>query len=184
MTCSFIAADTGYERFMEEYDTIQTTAILTDPIPMQTQQKNIRKTVVIIIAVMVVILLLFLNKITTPRYLSAIELKINGLVLLEPAQPLALPYSADTRGRWLLIYSDEEQRRIVQELVTGLKAGIQKKSVLLSREALGTAVGRLNYDSGINIGIINDSGALMGYFKPPFEQRKMILTYSSTVTHR
>ncbi len=71
------------------------------------QKKSVQKTVLIIVAIMATILVLFLNKITTPRYLSNIELKINGLVLQKSMTNAGLDMSA-AEGRWVLLVSDAE----------------------------------------------------------------------------
>lgn len=71
----------------------------------QRQQRSIWLTVIGCLLFIAILLGLFFHKITTPRYLSAIELRINGLVLLDQPQPL--PVLQLPPGKWyvLLVYS-------------------------------------------------------------------------------
>lgn len=59
---------------------------------MPNTRRRIHYTVLSIIAIMVLFLSLFLNKINSPRIFDAIELRQNGIVLLEPAR-LVKPFS-------------------------------------------------------------------------------------------
>lgn len=75
---------------------------------MNEQQKNIKKTLFILVAVMVTILVLFLNKITTPRYLSNIELKINGLVLIKESKAIIGMEHTQPDALWRIIVKDKD----------------------------------------------------------------------------
>ena len=137
-----------------------------------TQQQNIAKTVLITISIMVVILLLFFNKIVTPRYLSAIELKINGLELLKQPQPVF----ADSDD-WVLLFKTPAQQQMLTELVAHLGKTIQRQTQIKGHDELGIDLQLLPYNSEINIGIIQPKNQLIAYFKEPFDHRKMILIF-------
>jgi hypothetical protein len=152
---------------------------------MNEQQKNIKKTVLMIVAIMVTILALFFNKITTPRYLSTIELKINGLEFLDPKTTAAL--TSINNELWLLVASDDEDKQLLENLHSSLKNSLQKKVQVVDRAALALDAEILKTRSDRNkkiIPIIRPSGEYAAYFTAPFDSHKMILTLSSIVTHR
>lgn len=135
------------------------------------------KTVLIILTAMVVILLLFFNKITTPRYLSVMEHRINGLVLLREPTPMA-----DTSDQWRLLFTTDKQQQTLTDWYPLLRQYIQAKTTVIDSTEL--AIDQpLPYDQQRSIGIVNPQGVLLGYFKPPFDHQRMILTYSSLTTH-
>jgi len=145
---------------------------------MNTQKNNIKKTVIIIVAIMVTILTLFIHKITTPRYLSDIELKINGLVLVRDAPYVSL-YDESESDVWKLVSVNEEQKKMLQELQQSLKKNLRKKIFLIDQ----SAIKGLSVENG-KVALVNPSGEYFAYFKPPYDQHKMILTLSSVLTHR
>lgn len=132
-----------------------------------------------IIGIMLVILLLFFNKMTTPRYLSDIELKINGLQLLKNR-----PSIADEKSRWRLVSANSQQQQVLLDLLPLLKNSIQRKTELVTLSELSMSSLNGLYPTQEAIAIINPQGQLVGYIKAPFDQQRMILTYSSLVTHR
>ncbi|ODS24021.1 hypothetical protein AB835_05710 [Candidatus Endobugula sertula] len=143
---------------------------------MDTQQKNIKKTVFLLIVAMVTILALFLHKITTPRYLSNIELKINGLVMLEDKQKLNF-VSDKLNESWILIAADKEDRQRLEALLQMLKPYLRKKVTIVDRsEVVATFTDDI-------IPVVRPSGKYLAYFKPPYEQHKMLLTLSSLLAH-
>lgn len=147
---------------------------------LNTQKKNILKTVAIIVVVMTTILLLFLNKITTPRYLSDIELKINGLILVKEKPQVEM----DNKNTWFLISHTEKQTALIASFLSELKPSIQEKTqALSSTEPLALQLSQHIPHNDV-IPIINDKNQLIAYIKPPFDQHKMLLTYSSVYTHR
>lgn len=149
---------------------------------MQTQDKNILKTVLIIIACMITILLLFLNKITTARYLSDIELKINGLVLLDEPPLINL---VENKQEWTLVANTEKQKQILDELQQSFRKSVKESTnIVLAPIALQSQLNKQLPDYPSVIGVINKDKRLVAYFKPPFDDHKMLLTYSSVVTHR
>ncbi len=155
----------------------------------QTQQKNILKTVLTIVVIMVVILLLFFNKITTPRYLSNIELKINGLILL--SEPQSLTFDSNElitkhQGKeWVLIAVDEEQKKALDILESKLKKPIKSHTIIMDADSkLQASLSKQLPKFPETIAIISPNKQLVAYFKPPFERNKMLLTYSSIFTHR
>lgn len=145
---------------------------------MDSLQKNIIKTVLIIVAVMATILVLFIHKITTPRYLSDIELKINGLILLKSPQQLS---NLDERlqGSWLLLVNNEKNKKIVEEVHNNLKGRVSHKLLLVDQKSFSA----LTADEE-TMPLINANGEYMAFLKPPYEKNKMIMTLSSTITHR
>ena len=148
---------------------------------MTDMQKNIKKTVLTIVAIMVTILALFINKITTPRYLSNIELKINGLELIKESQRSAVDKSVSGEY-WMLLAADKEDKAALDILHKALKSGLREKIVVVSNAAteLKAQVNR----TGKIIPIVKPSGEFIGYFTYPYDKNKMVLTLSSVVTHR
>ena len=51
--------------------------------PQKKQQRNIRLTILVIVVFITVVMALFLNKITTPRVLSNVELRVNGTFVFD-----------------------------------------------------------------------------------------------------
>lgn len=148
---------------------------------MSSQRKAITKTVLIIVAIMVAILAMFINKITTPRYLSDIELKINGLdiILKEQRQSVDASISGDY---WMLLASDIDDKTVLDDLHRQLKSSVREKVVVVYHSASELKAGANIV--GKVIPIIKPSGEFLGYFSYPYDQHKMILTLSSVVTHR
>jgi preprotein translocase subunit SecD len=148
---------------------------------MNEMQKNIKKTVLVIVAIMVTILALFINKITTPRYLSNIELKINGLELIKTSQPNII--GEDASGEyWMLLAADKEDKAAMDALHQELKPSLRDKVIVVYNAAteLKAQVNR----PGKIIPIIKPSGEFLGYFTYPYDTHKMTLTLSSVLTHR
>ena len=144
---------------------------------MDEQNKNIKKTVLIILAIMATILTLFLNKITTPRYLSNIELKINGLVLVDKEDRQFI-HSGINDLSWLLLPSDEQQKKHLASFHHTLKKNIKDKINIADAEQYSLVL------PGKYIAIVRPNGEYIAYLKPPFENHKMTLTLSSLITHR
>lgn len=145
------------------------------------QQKNIKKTVWVLVAIMVTILVLFINKITTPRYLSQIELKINGLVLLgkESTQTIEELKSSSS---WTLLVDSEEEKKLLENIMLSLDNSVKKTITVVEENTL-------NFQSDIQtnkstIPIIKPSGEYIAYLVSPYDRNKVILTLSSVVTHR
>lgn len=144
----------------------------------EAREKNVLKTVAILVAAMVIILALFMNKIMTPRYLSDIELKINRLELID--KPVKI--NTNIEQQWSLVVSSEEQRELAEGLMLVLRDKIRKQTRIVDASTIASQT--LPYDQQENIGIIHATGEFVAYLKPPFDQHKMILTYSSLFTHR
>ena len=146
---------------------------------MQQQQKNIRKTVVVIVAIMATFLALFFHKITTPRYLSDIELKINGLTLLKQpvssASVLANSQSSiTTNDRWIVVANNVADKKILEMLHASLKRSLQDKLTIVEQPNTKAQ----------KVSIIKPDNLYIGYFTPPYDLNKMKLTLSSLLTHR
>ncbi len=157
---------------------------------MNTQDKKILKTVVILVAVMLTILGLFLNKITTPRFLSSIELKVNGYILLNANKDGSRKDSENIFGaydndKWTIVIIDESQREAITDLLSSLKNPMKSNTdvVLLNNEIKAKLSQQLPDRDDI-IAVVNENNKLSGYFKAPFDNNKMVLTYSSVFTHR
>lgn len=151
-------------------------------------QKKTLKTVLMIVAVIALIQGLFLNKMLTPRYLSDLDLKINGLVLLQQPQSLSAEALGLTPapGEWLLLAGNSAQQQVLTDFVAGLKTKIQQQTAIVDIQhwqGAGVDLGA-DYDSTEAIGIVDPKQRLVGYLKPPFNDYRMTLTYSSIVTHR
>ena len=56
---------------------------MTDAMKTEQQKRGIAITVGVIVAFIVIVLLLFINKITTPRVLSNLELQVHGTIVFE-----------------------------------------------------------------------------------------------------
>jgi hypothetical protein len=158
---------------------------------MNELDKKIYKTILIIAVVVSVILVLFFNKLTTPRFLSSIELRINGYVLLNADRdgsrkesPIIIAPNPDTE-KWTILVKDETQKQLVNNIFTILKNPMKSNTeLLLSTQAINTKLSAQLPEKDNFIAVINDDGKLSGYFKPPFDKNKMVLTYSSVFTHR
>jgi hypothetical protein len=147
------------------------------------QQKAITKTVAITLLVIATILALFFHKITTPRYLSVVELKINGLVLLSQAVPVTP--ETGSKDRWSLIASTDSQAVLLTGFEAELKSSLKSKTQILRGTVDLDAQLRNHIPSYPDaIAIINRQQQLVGYLKPPYDQHKMLLTYASVLTHR
>ncbi len=79
-----------------------------------TQKRGIIKTVIVLVIIMCAILLGFLNKMLTPRILSAEELRVNGVILFDPPR-IIKEFSlvdhrgenftkSDLEGKWTLMF--------------------------------------------------------------------------------
>lgn len=139
------------------------------------QRKNITLTVIAAILFMIVVLALFFNKMTTPRYLSDIELKINGLILLKPR----LMFNDDIgETRWMLLTHNDQQAMAATNLLISLPRKISIDTISKKNELI---IDGVNQDS---IWVVNPDKEIIAYFKPPFDTNKMKLTYSSVFAHR
>lgn len=158
---------------------------------MNTLDKKILRTVLIIAAVVSVILVLFFNKLTTPRFLSSIELKINGYVLLNADRdgsrkesPSILTSDQDNK-KWFIVVKGETEKQLINDLLPILKSPMNSNTdILLSTQIIGAKLSEQLPNKDNLIAVINNEGTLSGYFKPPFDRNKMALTYSSVFTHR
>ena len=154
------------------------------------QDKNILKTVLAILAVMLVILALFFNKITTPRFLSSIELTINGYVLLNTNKDGSRKDSENILeffepNTWFIIVDNDSQREVIENVLSRLKNPMKSNTAIVSSsDSIKSKLVDQLPDRDDIIAVINDDNKLSGYFKPPFDRQKMTLTYSSVFTHR
>ena len=148
---------------------------------MNEQQKGIKKTVLIIVAIMATFLVLFFNKITTPRYLSDIELKVNGLILIDEVKRVTAS-GAISGKQWMLVVDNEKDKQLLEDLRQGLKGGVGKKIILVDQATVELNAGT-NTTKKI-IPILKPSGEYLGYLTSPYDKNKIVITLSSVVTHR
>jgi hypothetical protein len=148
---------------------------------MTSQKKGIQKTICIIVAIMVTILILFFNKITTPRYLSDIELKVNGLELIAKAKRSSVGEGVSGE-QWILLVDDSDNKQLLDSVHESLKGKLRKK-VLVVYGSTQAFTAEVSTTKKI-IPIIKPSGEFVAYFKAPFDKDKMVVTLSSVVTHR
>ena len=149
---------------------------------MTEQKKNIQRTVLVLVGVMLLILVLFLHKMTTPRFLSQIELKINGLILLNEPIEFSEPLS---QSSWWLITSSEKQKQSIQSWLDELPKKIAKNTQVIDHSRFNQPVQFDSMNIPINsVLIINPENQIIAYFKKPLDKYKTQLTYSSVFTHR
>jgi protein SCO1 len=213
--------------------------------------KNIKISLLLIILFMASVLFLFINKLTTPRYLSAPELLANGFYQYpEPKEFSEFKLitsnknfmKEDLMQKWTLIYFGftrcPAECPIAMSLMKGLYStleaknfNMQDKQVLLvtidpendsasrvdeyakafNQSFIGARGDRptllsmatqfnvmaveppkMNNVSSIdhlgnhsnNILLINPDGKYVGFFRPPFDDKKFLLIYQSLVTPR
>ena len=214
--------------------------------------KNIKISLVLIILFMVAVLSLFINKLTTPRYLSAPELLVNGYYQFPSSKEFSnfqILTSNDVAldkdifmGKWTLIYFGytrcPAECPIAMSLIKNLYSTLElkgfnlddKQALLVTidpendtpndvdqyakafnesfigawgdRPMLLSMATQLNVmvveppknmqnnhmehleNHSNNILLINPDGQYVGFFRPPFDEEKFLLTYQSVVTPR
>ena len=214
--------------------------------------KNIKISLALIILFMVSVLSLFINKLTTPRYLSAPELLVNGYYQFPDPKEFSdfkIVTSDSTiikksvfDGKWTLIYFGytrcPAECPIAMSLIKNLYATLDSKGFNLdNKQALlitidpendssnevdnyakafnasfigargdrptllsmatqlnvmvveppkNMASGHMEHleNHSSNILLINPEGQYAGFFRPPFDEEKFLLTYQSVVTPR
>ncbi len=142
------------------------------------QKKKIVKTVAIIVVIMITILVLFIHKITTPRYLSNIELKINGFVLFD--NPISISEKVSKKieaNQWALLVRTKNQKEIFESFVSAFNQKLPNHIAIVENNITEDSL-----SSGILL--VNPSAEFLGYFKAPYDEHKFILTLASVVTHR
>lgn len=158
---------------------------------MNELDKRIYKTILIIFVVVSVIMVLVFNRLMTPRFLSTVELRVNGYILLNADRdgsrkqsPIILSSSEDNK-KWFIVVDNETEEKLVTSLLSILNDPMQSNTeVLLSTPEIASKLFEQVSDQDNFIAVINDTGKLSGYFKPPFDRNKMVVTYSSVFTHR
>jgi len=213
---------------------------------------NIKISLLLIVLFMVSVLFLFINKLTTPRYLSAPELLVNGMYVFPEAKPFSefTLLSAGNRsitkndlmGKWTLVYFGftrcPDECPVAMSMIKNLYATLETKGFDLSdkqallitidpendspetvdkyakifnasfigaranRPMLLSLATQLNVmvvkppqnhsDHSIdhlenhsnNILLIDPRGNYFGFFRPPFDEEKFLLTYQAVVTPR
>ena len=201
---------------------------------------------------MIAVLSLFINKLTTPRYLSPNELLVNGYYQFPNPKEFSnfkffsssdIPFDKDVfREKWTLVYFGftrcPAECPVAMSLIKNLYSTLASKGFDLSDKqvilvtidpendsanevdkyakafnnsfigmrgerpmllSLATQLNVMvieppkNIDSNHishlenhsnNILLINPEGKYAGFFRPPFEEEKLLLTYQSVVTPR
>ena len=214
--------------------------------------KNIKISLALIILFMVSVLSLFINKLTTPRYLSETELRVNGYYQFPNPREFSnfqiltsnnLMLEKDIfKGKWTLIYFGYTRcpaecpvaMSLIKTLYSTLESKgfkLDDKQVLLftidpendtpndvdkyakafNESFIGARGDRpmllsmatqlkvrvveppknmhVNHMDHLenhsnNILLINPDGQYVGFFRPPFNEEKFLLTYQSVVTPR
>jgi len=104
------------------------------------------------------------------------------LILLE--SPQIVDVKSDD-SKWFLVANTEEQKKLLDEFYLSLRTSAKKTTeVMLAPISLQSQINKQLPNYVRYISIINTDKKFMAYFKPPFDQHKMLLTYSSIVAHR
>ena len=214
--------------------------------------RNIKISLILIVLFMIAVLSLFINKLTTPRYLSPNELLVNGYYQFPNPKEFSnfkffssndLPFNNDVfREKWTLVYFGftrcPAECPVAMSLIKNLYSKLASKGFDLSDNqvilvtidpendsanevdkyakafnnsfigmrgerpmllSLATQLNVMvieppkNIDSNHishlenhsnNILLINPQGKYAGFFRPPFDEEKLLLTYQSVVTPR
>jgi hypothetical protein len=158
---------------------------------MNELDKRIYKTILIIFVVASVIMVLVFNRLMTPRFLSTVELRVNGYILLNAdrdgsrkTSPIILKPS-EGNEKWFMVVGNETEKKLISNLLSILNDPMKSETgVMLTTPAIDSKLYEQVSDQDNFIAVINDEGTLSGYFKPPFDTNKMVVTYSSVFTHR
>ncbi|MDB9813214.1 SCO family protein [Gammaproteobacteria bacterium] len=214
--------------------------------------KNIKISLLLIVLFMTAVQFLFINKLTTPRYLSAPELLVNGFYLFPESKAFSdftlvtannkTINQNDLIGKWTLMYFGftlcPDECPVAMSLIRNLYATLEKKDFDLSDKqtilvtidpendspeivdkyakafnqnfigarsnrpmllSLATQLNVMVIEPPItheahsidhlenhtnNILLIDPQGKFFGFFRPPFDEEKFLLTYQSVVTPR
>lgn len=158
---------------------------------MKELDKRIYKTILIIFVAVSVIMVLVFNRLMTPRFLSTIELRINGYILLNADRdgsrkqsPNILSASEDNE-KWFIVVDNDKEKKVITYLLSIVNDPMKSKTeVMVSTPEIDARLIEQVSQQDNFIAVINDTGKLSGYFKPPFDTNKMVVTYSSVFTHR
>ena len=158
---------------------------------MNELDKRIYKTIAIIFVVVSVIMVLVFNRLMTPRFLSTIELRVNGYILLNADRdgsrklsPSIVSSNEDNK-KWFIVVDNESEKELISNLLSIVNDPMKSNTeVMLSTPIIDSKLFQQVSNQNNFIAVINDTGKLSGYFKPPFDRNKMVVTYSSVFTHR
>jgi len=158
---------------------------------MNELDKRIYKTIAIIFVVVSVIMVLVFNRLMTPRFLSTIELRVNGYILLnadrDGSRKLSpsIVNSNEDNKKWFIVVDNESEKELISNLLSIVNDPMKSNTeVMLSTPIIDSKLFQQVSNQNNFIAVINDTGKLSGYFKPPFDRNKMVVTYSSVFTHR
>jgi hypothetical protein len=158
---------------------------------MNELDKRIYKTILIIFLVVSVIMTLVFNRLMTPRFLSTIELKVNGYILLNAdrdgsrKQSPSILSASEYNKKWFIVVDNEKEKKLITNLLSIVNDPMKSNTELMvSTPEIDSKLFKQVSNQDNFIAVINDTGKLSGYFKPPFDRNKMVVTYSSVFTHR
>lgn len=158
---------------------------------MNELDKRIYKTIAMIFVVVSVIMVLVFNRLMTPRFLSTIELRVNGYILLnadrDGSRKLSpsIVNSNEDNKKWFIVVDNESEKELISNLLSIVNDPMKSNTeVMLSTPIIDSKLFQQVSNQNNFIAVINDTGKLSGYFKPPFDRNKMVVTYSSVFTHR
>lgn len=217
---------------------------MTESTQSAKQKSGIAWTIALILTFILVVLLLFINKITTPRHLSPIELQVYGAFEFDQPRrfkpfelldhkgekftqdnfkdkwslvffgfthcpdicPTTLSYLSSWRAKLdpalleqtqIILVTVDPARDTVETLAQYVPyfnqdfIGLTGEFLTIKRLAnqLNVAFTKVvqgddyTVDHSGLVAIINPRGDYHGFFKPPFDQEKMLLTYGSIVNN-
>ena len=158
---------------------------------MNELDKKIYKTILIIFVVVSVIMVLVFNRLMTPRFLSTVELRVNGYIILNADRDgsrkasNSILNSSEDNKKWFMVVGNEKEKKLIDDLLSILNDPMKSNTeVMLTTPAVDSKLAEQVSNQDNFIAVINDEGTLSGYFKPPFDRNKMVVTYSSVFTHR
>ena len=214
--------------------------------------KNIKISLFLIVLFMTAVQFLFINKLTTPRYLSAPELLVNGFYVFPESKAFSdfalmtannkTINQDDLKGKWTLMYFGftrcPDECPVAMSLIRNLYTTLEKKEFDLSDKqtilvtidpendspeivdkyakafnqdfigargnrpmllSLATQLNVMVIEPPVNhqhhsidhlekhtynILLIDPQGKFFGFFRPPFDEEKFLLTFQSVVTPR
>ena len=214
--------------------------------------KNIKISLFLIVLFMTAVQFLFINKLTTPRYLSAPELLVNGFYVFPESKAFSdfalmtvnnkTINQDDLKGKWTLMYFGftrcPDECPVAMSLIRNLYTTLEKKefdfsdkqTILVTIDpendspeivdkyakafnqdfigargnrpmllSLATQLNVMVIEPPVNhqhhsidhlenhtnnILLIDPQGKFFGFFRPPFDEEKFLLTFQSVVTPR
>ncbi len=93
--------------------------------------------------------------------------------------------ASEYNKKWFIVVDNEKEQELIVSLLSIVNDPMKSNTeVMLSTPDIDTKLFDQVSNQDNFIAVINDTGKLSGYFKPPFDRNKMVVTYSSVFTHR